>query len=146
MCVKRCWKLPRGKGASGDEVARLQQQVEEVERAGAALRLFVAIDGSRQLLLQQRRELGVGVHPELIEMGAQRGHRVDDACPRQSLAIVGAATVPGVDEGPVPRQRGQPRLPSVVVHGPDRLLQPDLLAHVPGRRGVEIQVVAAVGG
>ena len=125
-----------------DEVARLEQQVEEVERAGARLQLLVAVDGAHQLLLQRRGEVGVGVHPELIEVRAQRVERVDDAAPRDALPVAGAAAVPGLAEVPVARQIDEPRFPSVVVRRrPNDLVQPDLLAQVARRRGVEIQVV-----
>ena len=38
---------------AADEIARLEEQIEKVERAGARLQLLVAVDRARQLLLQR---------------------------------------------------------------------------------------------
>ena len=87
MCVNRCWKPRRTSGVVADEVARLEQQVEEVERAGARLQLFVARDGAAQLLLQQRREIGIGVHAKLVEAAPRRlVERRSTRCARHAVA------------------------------------------------------------
>ena len=59
-------------GAVADQIARTQQQVEEVERAMRGLQPFVAVDASLQFLAEQRRQIGVGVGLERVELLQQR--------------------------------------------------------------------------
>ena len=56
---------------AADEVAGDEQQIEEIERAVARLELAVAIERAAQLDLQQRREIGVSVHAQLIDARTQ---------------------------------------------------------------------------
>ena len=70
-----------------DQSAGLEQQVEEVERAGAGFQVFVAIDRPLQLLLQARREVRVGVEPEAIQMSAERLERLDDDRSRDTRRV-----------------------------------------------------------
>ena len=62
-----------------DEVARLDQQIEEVERAGLLLPPFVALEALAHLLVQQRGEIGVGRITKFfqgIEKLGVRGNRL----------------------------------------------------------------------
>ena len=52
------------------EVARLQQQIEKVERTRARLQLLVPINRAPQFALKRRREIGVRVEAELFEAHA----------------------------------------------------------------------------
>ena len=72
--LKRAWNPPPDLRVVAHQVARAEEQIEEVERAGPRLQLVVAIDGAAQVALQQRREIGVGVQPELIETRLERRH------------------------------------------------------------------------
>ena len=54
-------------GPVANEIARAQQQVEEVERATSVLQPFVAVDASLQFVAKQRRQIGVGVGLERVE-------------------------------------------------------------------------------
>ena len=65
------------------EVARAEEQIEEVERSAPGLQLAVAVDGAAQVLLEQRSEVGIGVHPELIETRLAAPH---GACSTRSRA------------------------------------------------------------
>ena len=57
---------------AANEVARLEQQVEEVEGAGAGSSASsYRVDRAPQFLLQRRGEVGVGIHPELVEVSAE---------------------------------------------------------------------------
>ena len=47
-------------GVVADQIARLDQQIEEVERAGFLLALFVALQALAHLLVKERGEIGVG--------------------------------------------------------------------------------------
>ena len=87
-CVKRAWNPRRTASLPLTRVAGLEQQVEEVERAGAGFQVLVAIDCPLQLLLQARREVGVGVEPEAIQMSAERLERLDDDRSRDTLARI----------------------------------------------------------
>ena len=53
------------------QVARDEEQVEKVERAALRLHLLVAIERATQFLLEERGEVGVCRHAELIEPRAQ---------------------------------------------------------------------------
>ena len=57
------------------QVARDEQQIEKIERAVLRLHLAIALQRARELLLQERREVGVGGHAELVEPPAQVGDR-----------------------------------------------------------------------
>ena len=78
---------------SPDQIAGLEQQIEEIERARARLERLVPLDRSAKLLLQRRGEIGVGVHPELIEVRLEPVQRVHDRRTRDALAIPGSAAV-----------------------------------------------------
>ncbi len=71
MRLKRLLEAARAPPVVAHQVAREQQQIEEVERAALRLHLLVAHRARPQLLLQERREVGVGGHAELIEPRAQ---------------------------------------------------------------------------
>ena len=75
-------EAPADAGVVAHEIARAEQQIEEVERAGARLQLVVPIDRAAQLLLQERGEIGVRVQPELIESGLERDTRLQHAVAR----------------------------------------------------------------
>ena len=68
MTRKRFAEFAADVGVVADEIARLDQQIEKIERAGFLLALFVALQAVAHLLVQQRREIGVG----LIAKRAQR--------------------------------------------------------------------------
>ena len=71
-----------------DQIARPGQQVGEVERAGRGLSCLVAVGRSRQLLLQQCGEIGVGVLPELLQVGEQLVARGEHVGPRRGPAVL----------------------------------------------------------
>ena len=97
------------------EVARAEEQIEEVERAAAGLQLVVAIDGAAQLALEQGGEVGIGGHPELIEPRLERRTRLEDAVARDAVRIRGPAPRLRVGENPILREIDERRLPAVVV-------------------------------
>jgi len=80
-------------GVAGDQVAGFQQQIEEVERTGPGLQRFVAGDGARQLGLQRRREVRVGVEAELIELRLQCVVSIDDPLARDALLVARSPAV-----------------------------------------------------
>ena len=61
------------------QVARAEQQVHEIELAGALLLLLVEADHFPQLVAQVGREVGVGLAAEVLDGGLQllprREHR-----------------------------------------------------------------------
>ena len=90
-------KAPLEAGANGriaaDQVPRLQQQVEEIERARSRLQVFVCHDGAGQLRLQKRGEMRIGVEAELIQPRAQRLVGIHDALTGHAGLVAGSATV-----------------------------------------------------
>ena len=53
------------------EIARQHQQVDEIELAGAALELLVAVDHAPHLGAQRGRQIGIGAPPELLQREQQ---------------------------------------------------------------------------
>ncbi len=126
------------------QVARDEQEVEKVERAVLRLHLFVAQQRAAQLLLQERGEVGVRHHPELVEPRAQLGERARHALAGHVLAIRGAAALLDVGKRAVSRQVDESGLPAVVVWRAavaERLLQPDLVAQPANGIGADKQRV-----
>ena len=100
------------------EVARAEQQIEEVERAAASLQLVVAVDGAAQIALEQGGEVGIGGHPELIEPRLERHTGLEHAVARDAVRIGGPAprssrwrkSDPSRDRrAPLPNRRSRPR-------------------------------------
>ena len=113
------------------QVARDEQEVEKVERAVLGLHLLVAQQRAAQLLLQERGEVCVRHHPELVEPRAQLGQRARHALAGHVLPIRRAAALLDVGKRAVARQVDEPGLPAVEVGraaGVERLLQPNLVA------------------
>ena len=130
-----------------DQVARPQQQVDEVDRSGVGLQPAVTVDRFPQLGLQPRREVGVGDAPELLE-------DLDDlpvllqhlrAC--LAGAVQGPAS-PGLraDNVAVAGELHQQRLDAVVVAAarPDRIGLADLLHDGAYRLHREVEPIVAV--
>ena len=55
-----------------EQIARAQQQIDEIERASAALQALVSGDAPASSPSQQRREIAVGRALEGVELGGQR--------------------------------------------------------------------------
>ena len=55
-----------------EQIARAQQQIDEIERAGALLQRLVSVDDAAELFVQQRREIAVGRALERVELVHQR--------------------------------------------------------------------------
>ena len=134
-------------GVVAHQVARLDQQIEKVERAGFLLARFVATQAVAHLFAKQRRQIGVGIVPELLEVdqelrvGRQRliARDADGKCRAGSLARPGKVAIVG--------QRHQRGFPPVVGalgnHVADRATLPlDLDTGGAGGLGVDREVVA----
>ena len=84
-------EVPPHRRVVAHEVARAQQQVEEVERALARLSASYSIDASEQLGVQQRRQVGVGAHLELVERQHERVARLQHLRAGHALRVGRAA-------------------------------------------------------
>jgi len=80
-------------GVPAHEIARFEQQIEKVERAGAGLQRLVTLDRVRELLLERGRKVGVGVEPEPIELRFELVAGVDDSLPRDARLVSGSAAM-----------------------------------------------------
>ena len=83
-----------------------QQEVEEVEAAGARLQRLVRVDRGEQLALEQRREVRVGAPREVVERGAELGVRGEDVVARHA-AIALLVALARSPELAVPRELDQ---------------------------------------
>ena len=97
------------------EIARTEEQIEEVERACPRLQLVVPIDRAAKVALQERGEIGVRVHPELIESGLERDTRLQHAVAGHAIRVRSAAAGLCVGEDPIPGKIDESRLPPVVI-------------------------------
>src|SRR5262249_38613309 len=72
-------------GIISDEIARLDQKIEEVETPGARFQRFVSADGRLQRLMQKRSEICVACRDECIQVLLYRvsaeEHLVTRECP-----------------------------------------------------------------
>ena len=113
--LKRAWNPLADDGVVAHQIARTEEQIEEVERAGPRLQLLVPIDRAAKIALQERGEIGVRVHPELIEPGLERDTRLQHAVAGHAIRVRRAAAGLCVGEDPIPRQIDERRFPAVVV-------------------------------
>ena len=94
------WNAARTRGCADEQVARAQQQVDEIERAGALLQLLVAVDDVAQLLVQQRREIGSRRRAETRRARASAlrtpAHTASRVTPAPIGALAAAARAPEV--------------------------------------------------
>ena len=115
------------------EVARADQQIEEIERPGAHLSLLVAIDARLQLAVQQRGEIGVrrvakphqGVDDEVARFTDRFTRRVPANTARACCALC-------ADRARARRAR-KPRLPALEIRHPARSQLVDLRVGVRSR-------------
>ena len=135
-------------GAVAHQIAREEEEIEEVERAGASLQLIVAVDGPAQIPLQQRRQVRVREHAELIQAGFECGPGLNHPLARNAVAIRAAPPGPGVRQRAIPREIDQRRFPAVVVRLAVVLggaLQHDFVADAAGRLRSGEQRIAGRG-
>ena len=102
-------------GVVAHEIARAQQEVEEVEAAGARLRALVLRDQRPEIVAEERRELGTGAAartaraPALPPPGAACGRRARDPDRAGTRSIASAFHVPGRAARPPGRRGRGPR-------------------------------------
>src|SRR3954463_3044784 len=65
-----------------DQVARTRQEIGEIESARARLEGLVLVGGAGQLDLQGRRQIGIRVTLELLEIGEEAIARGEHFCTR----------------------------------------------------------------
>src|SRR5215204_1378696 len=136
--------VPDG-GVVANQVARVQQQIEKVERAFARLEKPMAIDALEQLFVQQRREVRVRTQLELVQRVRQQISRLEHACPRNPLGVGRSASLPSSLEVAIPPQIHELRLEAIEVGaGFRRRRAGEIRTQPPYRLGVEKQVVAGV--
>ena len=70
-----------------NQVARVQQQIEKVERPFAGLEMLIAVDAFEQLLVQQCGEVRVGTQLEVVQRVRQQVSRLEHACARDPLGV-----------------------------------------------------------
>ena len=97
----------------------------------AVLQRLIARRGAGELLLERRRQIGVGLPTELLEVGEQRVARREHVGARHVLAELVAAALARAREAAVAREIDEPRLPAVEIALAERLLEPDLPAQPP---------------
>ena len=144
VCEPPLKSQPHG-GVTAHQVAGLEQKVEKVEGPRALLRLFVPRNGGSELLLKRGREIRIRSHPELIEMTAETLECAEHCVACHARGVTGPAPVTRLREGPITREIHEPRFPAVVVLMTEGLMKLNLLAQMPGRGGIEKEVVFRIG-
>ena len=156
--------------AVAHEVARLDEEVDEVEAAGVALQLAEAGYRRLQLVPQEGGEVRVGDPPEVLQHVHHPAVPVEHRLPRDVVSVLcsrpsparepvsihqlalvdgpavpGPRSLPGVGELAVAGQLDERRLDDVVVAGgPQLVLLPYLARQQHRRPDVQIQPVARV--
>src|SRR5262245_23172443 len=100
-----------------NEVARMQQKVEEIERALAGLEPLIPIDTLEELVVQQCRQIGVGAQLELVERLHQQVPRLEHARTRDAFRIGRSASFPAPLEVPITPEIDELRFEAVVIRG-----------------------------
>jgi hypothetical protein len=122
------------------QVAGAEQQIEEVEAAGAALQRLVALDHRPELVAEARREVGAGAVEEVVEGLAQ------PLAPCEQL-VLREARLHAAEPRPLPVEVAaaahamQLRLEAVVVALAGDRLPPPHLVHEPGELAEELDEV-----
>jgi hypothetical protein len=134
---------------ASDEIAGLQQQVEEVQRARSRLQLLVAVNSAHQFLLERRREVCVGIQAKAVEIGAERFECLHDGRARDPLPVSGPTAVADPREIALARQIDESRFEPVVVSVRRRVpnplfLQLNLLAQMSRGRGIEVERIVGI--
>ena len=119
------------------QIACAQQQIDEIERARAALQLFVSRERARELLAQQRREVGVGRALKFVELVHQRFIGGPHGVALDAGAVSALAAAPGAPEVPVLREIDRARFPAVVIGHAEAHDGVDLVRELADRPGIE---------
>ena len=92
------------------KVARLDQQVVEVELPEKRLRLLVTLDGARQFVLQESRQVGVRVALELAQAIRQPAPEFEDLIAPHAFREPAPSLARTPEAAQVAQQQDQPRL------------------------------------
>ena len=120
--LQRACRLAAHARVVAHQVARPQEQIDEVETAGARLQPLVVLDQRPQVVAQQRRQLGARAAHEVVELALRGG------APHAAGGPVGIAIARESRPLPVPLARQRPQLgfQTVVVAAGDLLAPCDV--------------------
>ena len=125
---------------------RPREQVGEVERAGRPLQVLVAVGGAGELLLERRRQVGVGPPAKVLQVGEQGIARREDGRPRDVRAVFVAAAFARTRQAAIAHEVDQTRFPSIEIHLAERLFEQNLAAEAAHGVRVDEERVAAGRG
>ena len=128
--------------AVAHEVARSQQQVDEIERGGARLQFLIAVDGVQQRLLHERREVSIGLAGKNLQRRPQLLVSREDLVARHVAAVITRVSLAWTLERALSQQIDQRGLEPIVVARRDALTREDVLAQLPHRPKVGVERVA----
>ena len=128
-------------GAVAHEVARSQQEIDEVQGRGACLEILVAVHRLQQRLLDERCQVRVRVASEDIQLREQLLVSGDDLVARHATAIVARVASTRLLEGALAEQVDQRCLEPVMVALCDALARENVLAQPPQRPEIGVQRV-----
>ncbi len=131
-------------GIISNQVARLEKQIEKVERAGLRLRLLVRVRARAQLFAQERGEIGVRIGLEAGELGLQLVARAGDIFPEHAGPILLAAALACLSKLAIPAEIDERPFEPAVIARRDILRPHDLFAELPRRPGVEVEGVVLI--
>ena len=124
-----------------DQISRLHEQIEEIERAGSALGRLVRVDAASKLLVKQPREIGVGILLEARKRLHQLFARLPHVFAQHALPVKLAAALPALLEIAVADELDERSLDTVVVAGDDGFRAAQVFDQLAGRPAVCIKVV-----
>ena len=126
---------------AGEQIARAQQQVDEIERAGALLQSFVSRHNLAKLFAEERCEIGVGSGLERVEIRHQRFIGRPDLVAANRAAVRLLTAAARAANVLVLRQVDDLRLPAVRIRFAEARHGRDVVTQLANRCGVEEQRV-----
>ena len=127
------------------EVARANQQIQEIKRALARLQRLVHVDATEQLLVEQRGQVGVGSKHEVVERHHQPVARIEHLGTCDAFGVRRSTSLPCALDVAVLAQLDEERLQFVerfLARGRRHALQ--VAAQPPNRLGVDEEIVTGV--
>jgi hypothetical protein len=100
-----------------NEVACVQQQVEEIERALSGLEPLIPIDTLEEFVVQECRQIGVGAQLELVERLHQQIPCLEHTRTRDAFRICRSAALPAPLEVAIAPEIDELRFEAVIVGG-----------------------------
>ena len=144
MWVKRPCSSARTAPIVAHEIARPEQQVEEIDAAGGLLEGLVALDGAAQLRMEEGGEVGVGEGGEVVDRRGEQRVGGEDLLQRLLAAKGPCGAAPGLAEVAILGQLHEGGLDGIVVAALQALADHEVVAEPAQPPQLPVEPVALV--